>query len=67
MKVKTSYVPAECEYLTVGKEYEVFNVEGNIFGNGGNITADDGDDIWIHIPNSSHIGNRTWEVIPDAE
>lgn len=57
MKVKTDYVPPECNYLTAGKEYEVIS--------GGEIIDDNGQRQYIHIPDSSHLNYRPWTIIED--
>lgn len=62
MKVKTSYVPADCDYLTVGKEYKVLAPSNDA---GGYIEADDGARIYAYFQASAHVGDRAWEIIND--
>lgn len=59
MKVKTSYVPEGCGYLTVGKEYEVDNVEGSCW-----IVDDENIETLIDLEKDEHnLGGHTWEIV----
>lgn len=57
--VKTDYVPNDCDYLTVGKEYLVDTDSPS----GGRIVCDDGIETTVYFSCSSHLDNRSWIVI----
>lgn len=51
MKVKTSFVPSEVEYLTADKEYELFEVSRF----GGWVVCDDGGRAFILFLDCCHL------------
>lgn len=60
--VKTDYIPNDCDYLTVGKEYELMeiNMEG---WSKHEIIADDGDACTICPECCAHLDDRPWILI----
>lgn len=60
MKVKTSYVPLQVNYLTVDKVYEVMEEDTDGFGY---IINDKGRKSFIAIHCSSHLGGKDWEIV----
>lgn len=58
--VKTDYVPDDCDYLTVGKEYEIVKEFGDI---GGDFFDDDGLRRHCNYCCSGHIDDKPWTVI----
>lgn len=63
MKVKTDYTG--CEYITAGKEYEVFDVSPE--KDYGSIICDEGIEIDICFYFSKHIGWTSWQIIEGEE
>lgn len=64
MKVRTDFVPVNCDYLTAGKEYEAksgFGFEEGVFI----INDDEGDSIQIIILCCNHIQGRHWQVVEE--
>lgn len=57
--VKTDYVPDDCDYLTVGKEYEYTTISSFL----GSIKVDHWGYALICIQSCSHLGYRSWTVI----
>lgn len=57
--VKTDYVPEDCDYLTVDKEYQIYDCD-DVYGC---IIDDEGDEINICIGDSCHIDGSAWTVI----
>ena len=51
-----------CEYLTEGKEYEVFDVEKNSDGIFFNVKADIGIKSFCRIKNCSHLNGGNWII-----
>ena len=64
MKVRIKDVPEgwECDYLTLGKKYD-FTDDTN---GGGHIVDEDGQRIFIYIPNCEFLDGGSWEIIPDT-
>ena len=65
MKVKTDYVPENCDYLTVGKHYEVTNAYQGTISIGGNIISDDGDTIYIVVDECCHLNDNAWTIVEE--
>jgi hypothetical protein len=61
MKVKTDYVPAEVDYLTVGKVYDVNDFDGH----GGDIHVDDGTEAYILIEGCAHLNIKDWTIVEE--
>lgn len=59
--VRTDYVPEDCDYLTVGKLYEVTDLSHA--GDSGNILCDDNEEHFILLEDKcTHIG-KEWEQV----
>lgn len=61
MKIKTNNVPADCDYLTNGKEYEV--IDHNKFRVA--IKCDDGDIIDLLLEKCRHLNGESWEIVSE--
>lgn len=59
--VRTDYVPEYCDYLTVGKLYEVTNLREN--SKGGDIVADNGITCIIYLGGDSAHIDKAWEQV----
>lgn len=63
MKIKTNNVPADCDYLTNGKEYELIRAGSTSSYDCGFIMTDCGTKIATVINNSAHLNGASWEIV----
>ena len=65
MKVKTNFVPDDCDYLTVGKEYTVNQVlyDEDVVS----FRDDNGGYVEARLSGSGHLNGKSWDVIKDKE
>jgi len=62
MKVKTDFVPEDCDYIAVGKVYEtIVRVIEGVYS----ITDDDGETICIRLEGCAYIGNNPWTIVEE--
>ena len=59
--VKTDYVPDDCDYLSVGKEYSATHYRDRLY----TLTDDQCDVILICINRCSHLNWKPWTVKED--
>lgn len=63
MEIKTNNVPADCDYLTNGKEYELITTVPTL--DYGFIVTDCGAKITTSIKNSEHLDGESWEIVSE--
>ena len=61
MRIKTDYVPDDCDYLTAGKVYEARDYTRKNFG----ITCDNGMTIFLNPDESETLNGRAWQIVED--
>lgn len=67
MKVFADVIPDDCDYLTAGEVYELFNITLDFKGVavGGVIVDDDGEELWLHLASCSHLKDNPWRVVDE--
>ncbi|AGG57971.1 hypothetical protein VPBG_00199 [Vibrio phage helene 12B3] len=63
MKIKTNYVPEDCDYLTVGKVYEAEKDFDTLYV----FTTDNGIECLVEISDMgcSHLDGCCWEIVEE--
>ncbi len=61
MKIKTNYVPEDCDYLTVGKVYEAKLIKSDLYY----VVADDGEGCSVSTSDvgCAHLDLYCWEIV----